>query len=508
MPGPKMGPRPFDFDETIVRQSPTFTRWLKLQVGETLRYACRTFCKGHGDDEERLMRRIMIARRNNIRDHELLKQARKQQKVQNANSSNSNDDTVAQQQVPKAAAEAASAPSDLPLTNIKSEPQDAAGTNHDTVATAAATGTYDSSGDVSDTSSSNPLNPLLLQHAAMITGSNNNASAIKRKTAAAAASAAAPSTTTLASALALTDAQVEAEMDVRAVEATRSYKTWMALQPGQEFCYNQKYSKGKEGHDWLLRKNIWRRMRYRRENKKLVQTLRIKSNSGGDNHENGLDAGSGNNKRRRINSSERQNNQHGSSMAAAAAFSPLVASGGNALNDYVSQRPHKTSLDSAGGSESEMGQYMSNNTDDGFHHSSNDGNIAGPTPLPAHVTSETAAALAASVMDGHSQAGMLDAADACLTDPDAIAAAVAAGESFGKSQQQQQNLFHHDDDDHDDLEMHVMSEDAGTSHHHHHLVHDPLALDDAAATAAKLAEAEHLYGAASALDVGVDEAEV
>lgn len=34
--------------------------------------------------------------------------------------------------------------------------------------------------------------------------------------------------------------------------------------------YNQKYTKGREGDDWLLRKNIWRRMRYRRENKKMV----------------------------------------------------------------------------------------------------------------------------------------------------------------------------------------------------------------------------------------------
>lgn len=38
--------------------------------------------------------------------------------------------------------------------------------------------------------------------------------------------------------------------------------------------YNQKYVKGRDGHDWLLKKNIWRRMRYRRENKKLVQCLK------------------------------------------------------------------------------------------------------------------------------------------------------------------------------------------------------------------------------------------
>ena len=45
-------------------------------MGERLRYACREFIKGQEDDEERLMRRIMIARRNNIRDHTVLKQAR------------------------------------------------------------------------------------------------------------------------------------------------------------------------------------------------------------------------------------------------------------------------------------------------------------------------------------------------------------------------------------------------------------------------------------------------
>lgn len=76
MPGPKMGPRPTDFDEDVIRQSPTFIKWAHLEPGQVLRYACREFVKGHEDDEERLMRRIMIARRNNIRDHTVLKQAR------------------------------------------------------------------------------------------------------------------------------------------------------------------------------------------------------------------------------------------------------------------------------------------------------------------------------------------------------------------------------------------------------------------------------------------------
>jgi hypothetical protein len=76
-----MGPRPADFNESLVRQSPTFVKWERLPVGALLRYACREFIKGRGDDEERLMRRIMIARRNNIRDHETLKEARQEEDV-------------------------------------------------------------------------------------------------------------------------------------------------------------------------------------------------------------------------------------------------------------------------------------------------------------------------------------------------------------------------------------------------------------------------------------------
>jgi len=72
----------------------------------------------------------------------------------------------------------------------------------------------------------------------------------------------------------LTDAEVIKEMDVAAVEATRSYRSWMTLEDGAEFVYNQTYIKGKESHDWLLRKNIWRRMRYRRENKRMVERMK------------------------------------------------------------------------------------------------------------------------------------------------------------------------------------------------------------------------------------------
>ena len=74
-------------------------------------------------------------------------------------------------------------------------------------------------------------------------------------------------------ALALNDSQMRDEMDIPSVEATRSYRAWSELEPGNEFVYNQRYVKGQEGHDWLLRKNIWRRMRYRWENKRLVVKL-------------------------------------------------------------------------------------------------------------------------------------------------------------------------------------------------------------------------------------------
>eukprot|EP01083_Nonionella_stella_P132108 401578_1 len=72
----------------------------------------------------------------------------------------------------------------------------------------------------------------------------------------------------------MTDEEVMREMDVPAVEATRSFKSWLDLEDGEEFTYNQKYIKGREGHGWLLKKNIWRRMRYRRENKKMVEKMK------------------------------------------------------------------------------------------------------------------------------------------------------------------------------------------------------------------------------------------
>lgn len=182
MPGPRMGPRPKDFDEELVRQAPTFKRWMKLRNGETLKYACREFVKGEEDDEERLMRRIMIARRNNLRDHAILKHARAQ----------TEQPTKKSKKVKSSEEESFQAPSKKKRNNT----------------------------------------------------------------------------------FVLTDEEVMREMDVPAVEATRSFKAWLELENGQTFTYNQTYVKGKEGHEWLLKKNIWRRMRYRRENKKMVEQLK------------------------------------------------------------------------------------------------------------------------------------------------------------------------------------------------------------------------------------------
>ncbi len=69
------------------------------------------------------------------------------------------------------------------------------------------------------------------------------------------------------------DEDILREMDVDAVETTRSYRRWTACPDGTTFTYNHTYVKGVEGHDWLLRKNIWRRMRYRRENRVKVLNL-------------------------------------------------------------------------------------------------------------------------------------------------------------------------------------------------------------------------------------------
>lgn len=196
MAGPKMGPRPADFDEQLIRQSPTFIKWLALPKGGKLRYACRDFVKGQGDEEERLMRRIMIARRNNVKDHQTLKRARHI------------------------------------TSNDAKQPQD----------------------------------QQQLQTSAPLAKAIKSESGRKRR----------PATV-------FTDTEIVKEMDVAAVEATRSYRKWKSLKEGEVLTYNQSYIKGDPKHEWLLKKNIWRRMRYRRENKKIVEKLKLEHDGVEDN---------------------------------------------------------------------------------------------------------------------------------------------------------------------------------------------------------------------------------
>ncbi len=221
-----MGPRPRDFDEELVRRSPTFRKWEGLMPGAKLRYACREFVKGQGDDEERLMRRIMIARRNNVRDHQALKWARRMQSSVMANDA---DDKAA---IPQdEAASKAETNGNKIMENTKRE-------NY-------------------------------------VVNSRREAEAIISRTShlLQGAQEAQPGRRSRRPTTLISDEAIKEEMDVHAVEATRSYKTWLSLPNGTEFLYNQKYIKGQESHDWLLKKNIWRRMRYRRENKKMVEQM-------------------------------------------------------------------------------------------------------------------------------------------------------------------------------------------------------------------------------------------
>ena len=207
IPGPKMKPRPPDFDEELIRKAPTFVKWLALSDGETLSYACRTFVKGNENDEERLMRRIMIARRNNLKDHAILKQAR----------------AIEAERVRDEVEEAAE--------NRKRSASEDALKDEDALLTESLEAVYV------------PTNP----------------SGTKRRF--------------IPGKLRPTDDDVMKEMDIPAVEATRSYRKWLSLPEGEKMTYNQEYVKGNPEHDWLLRKNIWRRMRYRRENQQKIREM-------------------------------------------------------------------------------------------------------------------------------------------------------------------------------------------------------------------------------------------
>lgn len=205
--GPRMGKRPQDFDEELVKQAPTFKKWLELEVGESLRYACRYFTKGNGDDEERLMRRIMIARRNNVKEHKMLKTARSAMK-----------DRIQEIQKRKISSQST------------------------TTAT---------------TTTSTKENAALVK--------TNDLSTITKRKRALIENCAGPAV--------MSDLEVMEEMDVEAVENTPSFQTWRGLMDGIPFTYSQTFIKGKAGHEWLLKKSIWRKMRYRRENKRLVTEM-------------------------------------------------------------------------------------------------------------------------------------------------------------------------------------------------------------------------------------------
>ena len=217
MPGPKMGPRPADFDEDLVRKAPTFQKWLQLVPGERLTYACRQFVKGGVEDEERLMRRIMIARRNNLKDHKVLKMARATEADKRG--------VIPEEPLKRKGAR--------PKVELEVE-----------------------EGFVNGGDNIEPVCPP----------SPSNPSGTKRRR--------------VAGSLQTTEEEILMEMDVPAVESTRSYRRWLALPDGASFRYNQTYFKGKEDHDWLLKKNIWRRMRYRRENRIKVAGMKIENGEG------------------------------------------------------------------------------------------------------------------------------------------------------------------------------------------------------------------------------------
>ena len=230
LPGPTMGPRPHDFDEEGVRKSPTFVKWSKLKAGEKLRYACRDFVKGFGDDEERLMRRIMIARRNNLKDHAVLKRAR----AVDAEKRGAEDGIMAGDK-----SKAKTHDGDKRKKSSASE--------------------VDRKTDEAEEDVSNIRQEVASASDTKSTASTNPPRTKRRR---------------LQKLLEPSDEEIMMEMDLPAVEATRSYRKWITLYDGESFSYNQTYLKGRHGDDWLLKKNIWRRMRYRRENRKMVEELK------------------------------------------------------------------------------------------------------------------------------------------------------------------------------------------------------------------------------------------
>lgn len=195
MPGPKMGARPPDFNEASLKQSPTYIKWLTLPDGEKLRYACREFIKGHENDDERLLRRIMIARRNNIRDHETLKVAR-----QRANVTTIVNTTAAATTVPRSSASER---------------------NHLTKTEAPETTT-------TVRVESNVVDQIPVQETQNHAEEDTMGMDLEPEAPTTAARTRRPPHT-------FSDAQIEQEMDVAAVMKTRSYRSWLEVPDGGEF---------------------------------------------------------------------------------------------------------------------------------------------------------------------------------------------------------------------------------------------------------------------------------
>jgi hypothetical protein len=200
MPGPKMGPRPPDFNEASLKQSPTYIKWSALQDGEKLRYACREFIKGHEQDEERLLRRIMIARRNNIRDHETLKVARRVgvgllNTVPGPVIPRSTSEKKVPKEVTAAPTETSTEALEPANVNDLMDVDDTIITNTRTVGEAAPPGTTVLLPTTTTTTTTRSRRP--------------------------------PQT--------FSDHQIEQEMDVAAVIKTRSYRSWLEVPDGGEF---------------------------------------------------------------------------------------------------------------------------------------------------------------------------------------------------------------------------------------------------------------------------------
>lgn len=219
-----------------------------------LRYACRDFIKGRGEDEERLMRRIMITRRNNVKEHKLLKKARKRQHeqqwaTQSALRMQGSSQTPASLSTSGALASSVSVNHPLSASSLAHSSDDngallgSASAAHTSSATASAqTMTADRSQEKCSSSfiTGVGVGPSKVQHSEHASSPSMDVFGLPK------------------------------DMDYEAVIATRSFRRWRTLRNGAEFTYNQRFIKGKEGHEELLLKNIWRRMKYRRDNKDLV----------------------------------------------------------------------------------------------------------------------------------------------------------------------------------------------------------------------------------------------